>query len=818
MKISLDWLRDFVAWPGEAPELAARLTMSGLNVERVEEFAITLPGVVVGHVTDVQRHPQADKLSVCQVHDGERTLTVVCGAPNVRADQRVLLATPGAQLPGGVKIKAARIRGVESHGMICSARELGLGGEGGGIMELPEAARPGTPADALYGFRDQVLDIEVTPNRPDWLSHFGVAREVAALTGAILGAPALWTPPKTGSERLDWAVDIESFADCPRYTAHLARAVRVGPAPDFVRNRLLAIGQRPINNVVDITNYVMFELGQPLHAFDRAKLSGTRLSVRRATAGTSFETLDGRELALGADHLVIADSAGAVALAGIMGGTRSEVDDSTIEVLLESAYFEPLLVRRAARALGIASESSYRFEREADWQMVEKAAQRVLHLLQQHAGARIVPDRVDRQNPDREAQPSIPLRIAQVNRLLGTELETTEVVTALQALDLTVVPLGQARNRKSGSANLMVAIPSFRRDLHAEVDLIEEVARVRGFANIPVRGAFRGGTGAARRPADLTREFTRARLSAAGYTEIITSSFIGREDLDRLALAPADPRRDCLAVRNACSGGDLLLRSTLTPALLRTLCRNVNADCDLPLRLFQMHRVFLPSGGRPADARRDEEALLPRESYRLQFAVAGRQELLAEGVPADLFEIKGLVASLAERLGVPIAIEPGGDEPWLAAGRQWTLRSGDGNRIGVAGPLAPATLLAYGLELPVAMAEIALSELPAPTTVPRYRPFSRFPAVKRDLSLIVPDGVSYADVEATVRELGGELLESVELFDIYRGKGVEAAATALGIRLKFRSANSNLKGTAVDKSLALITGALAERHGARLRA
>jgi phenylalanyl-tRNA synthetase beta chain len=818
VKISLDWLRDFVAWPGDAPELAARLTMSGLNVERVEEFAITLPGVVVAHVVDVQRHPEADKLSICQVHDGVRTLTVVCGAPNVRADQRVLLAVPGAELPGGVKIKAARIRGTESHGMICSARELGLGGEGGGIMELPEAARPGTPADALYGFRDQVLDIEVTPNRPDWLSHFGVAREVAALTGAILGAPALWTPPKSGSERLDWAVDIESFTDCPRYTAHLARALCVGPSPDFVRNRLLAIGQRPTNNVVDITNYVMFELGQPLHAFDRAKLSGTRLSVRRAAPGTQFEALDGRNLTLGADHLVIADSAGAVALAGVMGGARSEVDGGTVEVLLESAYFQPLLVRRAARALGLASESSYRFEREADWQMVEKAAQRALHLLQQHAGARIVPDRVDRQNPDREAQPSIPLRIAQVNRLLGTELETTEVVTALQALDLTVVPLGQVRNRKSGSANLMVAIPSFRRDLHVEVDLIEEIARMRGFDNIPVRDAFRGGGGASRRPLDRARERTRGLLSAAGYTEIITSSFIGRDDLDRLALAADDPRRDCLAVRNACQGGDLLLRTTLTPALLRTICRNVNADCDLPVRLFQTHKIFLPSDGRPVGARRDEEALLPRESLRLQFAVCGRQDLLAEGVPADLFEIKGLVASLVEQLGVVIAVEPGADEPWLTEGRQWTLRRRDGSVVGVAGAVAPATLAAYGLDLPVAMAEMALSELSGEASIFSYRPFSRYPAVKRDLSLIVPDGVPYACVGATVRELGGELLESVELFDIYRGKGIDINATALGIRLKFRSAKSNLKGTAVDKSLALITAMLADRHGVRLRA
>ncbi len=818
MKISLDWLRDFVTWEGDAESLASLLTMAGINVEGREEFTIALPGVVVAHVRETARHPQADKLTLCQVWDGEQTLSVVCGAPNVRADQKVLLARPGAVLPGGAKIKVSRIRGVESQGMICSARELGLGGDEGGIMELPAAAPPGTAADALYGFRDQILDLEITPNRPDLLGHFGVAREIAALTGAMLTAPALWTPPKTSSERLEWSVEIESFADCPRYTAHLARGVKLGPAPDFMRNRLLAVGQRPINNVVDITNYVMLELGQPLHAFDRGKLSGTRLVVRRAGQEREFTALDGQTRHLDDDHLIIADSAGAVALAGIVGGSRSEVDASTQEVLLESAFFDPLVVRRGARKLGLVTDSSYRFEREADWNMVEKAAWRALHLLQQHAGARIVPDRVDRQNPDRESLPPIPLRIAQVNRLLGTEIETTEAVQLLQALDLTVVPLGQARNRKSGSANVMIEVPSFRRDLRAEVDLVEEIARLRGFDRLPTDPAARGARAVAPRALDKVRRRVRAHLSAVGYSEIVTSSFLAREDLERLGLADGDARRNCLSVRNARLEGETLLRTTLLPSLLRILRHNLNADLDCPLRLFQLNRVFWPGARGAVEPSRPQEDQLPAEPLFLQLAVAGRTESTPAGLPAGLWEVKGVVETLGGLIGWSLEARPGDSEPYGALGRQWRLEEAGSGPVGWAGELDGAVLAGFGIEAPVCVAEVDLTSLPAVLPSLAVRPFSRFPAVKRDLSLLVPDGVTFAELAAVIRERGGDCLESLELFDYYRGKGIPAGAAALGIRLKFRSAKGNLKGTTVDKSLALVTEELAARFGAQLRA
>ncbi len=817
MKISLDWLRDFVAWEQTPEELARQLTNLGLNVEGLEPFAIAFPGVVVGLVREVKRHPNADRLTLCQVHDGVQLLSVICGAPNVREGLHVLLAHPGAQLPGGVRIQKTRIRGEESSGMICSARELGLGSDAAGIMELPDETVPGQTADELYGFRDHVLEIEVTPNRPDWLSHLGVAREVAALRGTKAAPPQIWKARKAQGEQLELSVEIENFADCPRYVAHAARGVQVGPSPGFMQNRLRAIGARPINNVVDVTNYVMYELGQPLHAFDRAKLEGARIYVRRAREAPTLRTLDGVERKLGAEHLVIADASGPVAVAGVMGSASSEVDAGTEEVVLESAFFDPLVVRRGARSLGLQSESSYRFEREADWDMVPFAAHRALHLLQKHAGARIVGDWADRQNPDRAAHPGIPLRVVQVNRLLGTELDTSAVASLLQQLQLKVSPLGGARDRSSSAASLMVEIPSFRRDLQAEVDLIEEVARLHGYERIRGEGRFRGGAGGARRPDDRALLAARRHLASTGYQEIVTSSFCHEQDLLRLNLPAEDRRLHPLSVVNARHGGGTLLRTSLLPSLMEAAVRNVNASNVLPLRLFQAARVYLPRSEPPREARRPEERLLPDEPCILQLGLIGLDAEPVGGVPADLLEIKGVIEGLAAQLRLPLSLSPENAAPYLATGHQWRIRGGGGGAVGVAGAVAADVLRAWDLEAPVVVAEIELSGLDFQRPPLVYRPFPRFPAVKRDLSLLVPDGVPYGEVSRLAREGGGELLESLELFDIYKGKGLPDGTTAMGIRLKFRSSEGNLKGETVDKAVTAIVNALAAQLEVRMR-
>jgi len=817
LKASLDWLRDFVTWEGTPQELADRLTQIGLNVESLEEYAIEFPGVVVGRVESCEPHADADKLSVCRVFDGEATRQVVCGAPNVRAGLNVLLALPGAVLPGGLKLKKSKIRGVASEGMICSASELELSADSEGILELEGDPEPGTPADDLYGWRDWVYDIEVTPNRPDWLSHYGIAREIAAMQDALLDTPKLWSPPPSRDDKADVAVEIEDFADCPRYSAHVARGLTVGASPRWMQNRLRAVGARPINNVVDITNYVMFELGQPLHAFDLGKFSGQTVTVKRAVAGSSFETLDGVTRELVAEDLVIADGSGPVALAGVMGGSRTEVDESTRDVMLESAFFAPGLVRRTSRALQLVSESSFRFEREADWEMVEIAARRALYFFQKHSGARIANGFSDRQNPDRRSQPQIQLRMTQVNRLLGTDLEVKTAIDYLQALGLKCTPLGHARDRGSSGAALVATVPGFRRDLKAEVDLIEEIARLYGFDRIGDRSRFRSVGAPRRHTRHVLAGKLRRYMAAVGHNEIVTSTFMAREDLDRLGLAEDDLRRRLLAVDNPRHGGETLLRTTLLPALLRAVVRNVNADNPLPLRLFQVGRSFLPARGGPVDVRHEDERDLPDEPLVFQACVAGRDGEAYGHLPAGLMEIKGLVTSLAELFALPLVLEPGGAEPCCPRNLQWEIRDRQGRCVGTAGDLARATLEAFGLAVPVAYCEIELTRLDTQRIVPTFAPFSRFPAVKRDLSLVVPEGVPYAAVERVIGASGGPLLAESALFDVFRGGTLVAGSMAIGIRLKFISAKGNLKSKAVDKAVADIVAALGGELGVTLR-
>ena len=816
MKISLDWLRDYVKWEGDTAELAHRLTMAGLNVEHVADYHVTFPSVVVARVLSRDPHPDADRLSVCTVDDGSgEPVQVVCGAPNVRSGQIVPFARVGAVLPGGLRLKKTRIRGVESRGMICSAAELELAEEADGIMVLETDRAPGTPLDELFGFRDTVLDIEVTPNRPDWLSHLGVAREVAALYGLLLEPPAAWNPPRSSSDRLDVTVEVADFRDCPRYTAHGAREVQVAPSPRWMQNRLRAVGLRPINNVVDVTNYVLMETGQPLHAFDRQRLQGNRLRVTRAEPGTVFAALDGSRHELSGDDLVIADGAGPVALAGVMGGEGSQVTGETTDILLESAFFAPSLVRSTARRHQLATDSSYRFERGADWEMVEFAARRALLLLQQLAGAHVVADSVDRQDPDRKEPEPLTLRLSQLQRLLGSPVSLTETVEILQSIDLKCQPLGPASDREEGGGQLMVSVPSFRRDLAAEVDLIEEVARIRGYDRIPTDVAPPHGRPG--RPSDHERVagILSRRLMEVGYHEVVTSSFVARADVEALGWPDDDPRRELLAVANPHHGGETLLRTTLVPALLRCLQHDLHTDAPPPLRRFQVGKVFLPAR-RGRSGRHPDEERLPAEPLIFQCAVCGTGQKAWGVVPGEAAELRGLVDQLAERLRLPLRAEPADTAPYLQPGLQWRLLLGE-TAVGVLGMVAPAVRRHFELEHPVALLEWDLDAAPLVPEAVRFRPFSRFPAARRDLSLVVPAGVTYAAVQDVIREAGGPLLADVGLFDLYRGRGLPQGATALGIRLKFQSNKGSLKGKAVDKAVAAITEALASRLQVTLR-
>lgn len=813
MKISLDWLADYVTWEDTPETLAVKLTAAGLNVEGVEEFKLTFPGVVVAKVVHREQHPQADRLSLCRVDDGSgQEIQVVCGAPNVREGLTVLFGRVGAVLPGGLKLKKAKLRGVESFGMICSARELELGVDQDGIMELETELPPGTSADELYGFSDTVLDIEVTPNRPDWLSHLGVAREVAAIYGTKVSMPSQWNPQKSG-ESLGMKVRIEDYNDCPRYTAHGAQGLRIEPSPDWMQNRLRAVGSRPINNVVDITNYVMLETGQPLHAFDRAKLSGGTLTISRATADTPVVTLDDQERTAPAGTLMINDERGPVALAGVMGLANSEVGEGTGEILLEAAFFAPLLVRQAARGMGLISDASYRFERGADWEMVERAARRALYLFQELAGAIVVSDWSDRYDPDRRPAAAVPLRLWQVNRLLGTEISTDEAAQLLQSLGLKVQPMGNPQSSKSSAVNMMVEVPSFRRDLHAEADLIEELARRWGYDNMSSGGGFRVPGGGRRQPRHVLLGRARSWLTAVGFHEMITSTFQLPGELNMLQLAEDDPRRRSLAVQDPHHGGETTLRTCLLPSLLDVAKRNLNAGAEAPLLLYQINRAYRPGTREVVTGGRPEDTLLPGEPEFLQLGIVGETSTGLDDVPRDLLQIKGTVEALSAHLNISLRLVPGGEETWLLPGGQWRILDGNGKDVGSAGRVRSEVLEAADVGTTVAVAEIELSALDLVPENLRYEAFSRFPAVKRDLSLLVPANVTFGDLAEAVRETSGPMLEHVELFDIYRGKGVSEGHGAYGIRLKFRSDKGNLKGRTVDGAIARCVEALGDRLG-----
>jgi phenylalanyl-tRNA synthetase beta chain len=811
LKISLDWLGDLVSWDDEPKELAAKLTAAGLNVEAIEEYKLSFPGVVIAKVLKREQHPDADRLSLCQVDAGVgEPVQVVCGAPNVREGLTVLFATVGSVLPGNFKIKKSKIRGVASFGMICSSTELELGSDGEGIMELDTDLPPGTSADELYGYSDTVLDIEVTPNRPDWLSHIGVAREVASIYGTKVSFPRVWSSQQTG-ESLGIKVRIEDYAECPRYSGFGARDVTVGQSPDWMQKRLRAIGSRPINNVVDITNYVMFETGQPMHAFDQSKLSGNTITIKTAEKGVKVITLDEQERELEEGTLLVCDDKGPVALAGVMGLANSEVDEGTRDILLESAFFNSFMVRKASRDLGLISESSYRFERGGDWEMVIKAAHRALYLFQEHAGAHIVTDWADRFDPDRSSPPDIPLRLWQVNRVLGTEITTDEAAMALQGLGLKVQPMGNPSASNPNAVNVMVKVPTFRRDLFQEIDLIEEIARSYGFDNMKDGHGFAGKTAGIRNVKDVAVAKIRSWLSACGFNELVTSSFLTAGDLERMQMPEDDLRFQSLAVMNPHHGGDINLRTHLLPSLLKTACRNLNSGAAAPLHLYQTNRVYWPAGKKAENPRQADDCLLPEEPFYLQVAIVANKELGLDSVPADLLGIKGVIEALSTHLRIPLALKVTDCEPWLAPGQQWAILDSEGHVVGCAGRVTSKTLAAFEIDQPVAVAEINLDLVDLAPTPMKYEPFTRFPAVKRDLSLLVPQGIVYEDLEKVVREAGGVHLDSVELFDIYRGKGVPEGQGAYGIRLKFRSAKGNLKGKTVDFAIGQILEALASR-------
>jgi phenylalanyl-tRNA synthetase beta chain len=779
----------------DVDDLAHRMTMAGLEVEGVDHFGQGFDDIVVGRIDGIEEHENADRLVVCRVDAGDGERQIVCGATNMSEGDLVPVALPGSQPPAlDFQIAEREVMGVESQGMLCSAEELGLADESEGLMILDPRLEVGTPIFEALGLVDTHFDIGLTPNRPDCLSHLGVAREVAAIYDAALDRSALDVEPawERGAGAVEDAatLTVEDSEGCPRYVAAVLEDVRVGPSPTWLQRMVTAMGMRSINNVVDVTNVVLADVGQPLHAFDLDKLEGQSIIVRRAEAGESMVGIDHQEYELDASDLVIADAEKPVAIAGVMGGEQTEVTEETTRILLECAYFEPTTVRRTSKKLGLHTESSHRFERGIDPGATRTNAAYAIQLLlrtQEGLADPSVRSGVLEHHPSAWAAPVIEVPATLFRRILGTAIEDTDIARILAALEIAV---------EETEDGWRCTPPSFRPDLERPIDLVEEVARLWGYdqfdATLP---DSKMGAAHERRPQQKHHdtivprselralEGIRIRLLAAGLHEAINYSFFSEEALARLGLPEDDPRANPSRVANPLSRDQALMRTTLVPGLLESLETNV-AQRESDVALFEVGRTFHED----------------REALRLGIIATGAtRRHFDEGRPWDFYDLKGLVESLAgEQAERGIWRRPKAPEPYLHPGvqAQWFV---DGRWIGRIGQLHPELAADLGLEAPVLIGEIDMDALiEIEQSAERFRPFPKYPAVTRDFALLYSRDAEYAAIENAVHDLAerddefGAIFDRFRLFDVYEGEQVPEDQRSLAVEVVYRSTERTL--------------------------
>ena len=802
MRVPLDWLAEWIDLPPQ-DLLVQKLTSAGLEIEEVLESGPDFAGLLVGRVLSCEKHPNADKLSLCAVDAGGEALSIICGAPNVAAGQWVAVAPQGSVLPGGQRIKRAKIRGVESNGMICSAAELGIGEDHDGILVLEDgpALAPGAPLRAALG--GSVLDLEITPNRGDWLSMLGIARELRANFGGALREPDCEVK-ESGKPGGGPEIAIADAQNCHCYAARVVRDVAVGPSPDWLAGRLTAAGIRPQSNVVDVTNFVMLEFGQPLHAFDLDCLRGG-VQVRRAAQGESLQTLDGQQRELCSSDLVIADAEGALAIAGVMGGARSEVRAETRHVLLESAHFSAASVRRTAKRLGMQSDASYRFERGVDPGGQLRALNRAAKLLAELAGGRVCPGVAEARGQAAPEAGEIRLDPGRVNHLLGTALSPGEITELLERVDV--------KCRADGEGLLHCTPPPWRNDLHIWEDLAEEVARIHGYDEIPETLPPCEAAGITLPPRRETRERLRSGLAAAGLSEVMTPPWSAETEAGGLRLSAEDSRRRLLRLRNPIHAERPFLRGQLVGSLLRVARLNWNRQAG-PLRCFEIsrvHRAASPGeGGLPAE---------PLEAVAL-IANGGAEDNLWDSAAPAFFQLKGVAERLLAELHLPArfrACAEGEAPPFLHPGAagEFTVR---GQRVAALGELHPETAAHFEIERGLALLTLDVDALdtaqPAP---PRYRAVPRHPRVQRDLALLLNCETPAGEIARAIREAGGDSLADVAIFDRYQGRGVPAGKLGLGFRLLFQRADRTLHESEVAAATGRVLRRLQKQFGAELR-
>ena len=791
MKFSENWLREFVDPPVGRDELCRRLTMAGLEVEAVEPLGAGLDGVVVGEIVGCEQHPNADKLRVCHVSIGKHSpLQIVCGAPNARVGLKAPLAMIGAKLPNGVEIKKAALRGVESDGMLCSAKELNLDADASGLMELPADAPAGVPLAEYLRLPDARLELKLTPNRPDCLGLRGLAYDVAALFGVGVNAPkANAVAPSIATVR---EVRLDAGADCPRFCGRLIEGLDAhAPTPFWMAERLRRSGLRPISLLVDVTNYVMLELGQPMHAFDANKL-GDAIVVRHARPGEQLKLLDEREVTLDGDFLVVTDAGKPVALGGIMGGHATRITTDTRDVFLEAAHWRPAAIMGRSRKLGMHTDAAHRFERGVDPELPRIAIERATRLILDAGGGKagpltesVLPEYLPKGS-------SVKLRRERLERVLGMRVPDAEVARILTALGMRVDAVADG---------WQVTPPSRRFDIEIEEDLIEEVVRVHGYERVPTRAPSGELRLNLRAEAEVALTRLRAQLAAREYREAICYSFVGRELLEHWALVEG-----AVPLANPLSADLAVMRTSLLPGLVQALRHNLHRQQER-IRLFETGLVFNHARG---------ELLQEPRVAAVACGRAAAESWAVDKRELDFYDIKADFESLLRLAGSTAAIEfRPGDVAWLHPGRSAEIRL-DGRTAGWVGALHPRLLKALDLPHDVYVFEGDLSLISA-GSVPRAAPLSQFPSSRRDIAVIVPQGVAYAQVEASARAALGQVLKQVFVFDQYCGENLGFGVKSLAIGLILQDDYRTLTDADADECVARAIAALERDCQARLR-
>jgi phenylalanyl-tRNA synthetase beta chain len=777
MKFSVNWLREFVDLPKNPEDIADLLTRAGIETKKIETRGANIESVVVSQITASSRHPNADRLSVCEVDDGSGTKRqIVCGATNYKVGDKVLLALPGVKLPNGTEIRKSKLRGVESEGMLCSPIELGLGEDASGLLILSPDAKLGAPSAELFP-ADMILDVEITPNRGDLLSHFGLAREIAALTGAAVPTP------RTGEAARGRAgsITIAATRECPFFSLRKIDNVKVGPSPQWLRAKIESVGVRSINNIVDISNFVMLELGQPTHAFDADKLKGN-INVRLAYEDEKFLALDGKTYSLKPDNCVIADQACAVGIGGVMGGEETGVTDSTKNILLEAAYFLPASIRRTARDLNLQSDASYRFERGVDPDMILRASQRAADLIGEIAGG----------SPTKEIQvagevPADPAEVSlsyeKCSRVIGVAIEPNTVDEILTRFGL--------RKTAGTKQSATWKIPSYRRDLQRDVDLIEEVLRAYGIDKIPgrTRGRFMP-TSTADSSHDVETLFLRDRLTALGLSEVRTSKLISRS---------AMASHKAVELRNPLSEDHVALRPNLISGLLDVLERNIRAGAE-SVSIFEIGRVFVP----PAGKEERHVAILLAGNIA---SVPNWRSQIRRGL--DFFDLKAVLQSVVPNL----VLRPEKLPDFALAIEVWS----NDQRVGFGGQLLAGKSSASSVLVAEINADLFLH---GAKSGKKFQELDRYPAITRDIAMIVPEKLTHAEILRVILQPAEALLENVNLFDLFeikKGTAPTDSGKSLAYRLTYRAKNRTLTNEEVTAAHAKIRERLKRELGVTLR-